>query len=169
MSFMESLKTEVGRLMWFITIPQVISAPLSVFLIDLISPSFLVFDILEILDFLVISFPLTLAVTIIAYQVKQDEKNIIAFILIIIGAALLSNLFHNLLFAAFPHIDVRGAWMDSVGEPDPVYRSRGIGPLLNTALRIVGIYWRQFGIVMCLQALGIGIYAGLRYFGNSQR
>ncbi len=167
MPFLESLKTEVERLMWFITIPQIISAPLSVFLIELITPSFLVFDILEILDFLVISFPLTLAVAIITYQVNNNESNIITAIIIIIGAALLSNLFHNLVFAAFPHIDVRGAWIISQPNSDPVYRSNGIGPLLKTAIRILGIYWSQFGIVMCIQALGIGIYAGLRYFRKS--
>jgi hypothetical protein len=165
MSWYKTLSSEVGRLMWFITIPQIISAPVSVFIIDMLQPSLVVLDILEIIDFLVISFPLTLAITMITYLVVSDESNAVSFILIVIGAALLSNFFHNALWSSFPEVDVDRIWRANTA-PDPIYRSRGIGPMLNTALRILGIYWREFGIVIWLQALGIGIYAGRKYFGR---
>lgn len=155
--------SEISRLTWMITLPQLISAPLSAILVELFTPSFIVLDILHIIDFFVISFPLTLAVAIITNMIRSDQSNVILFIVIIVGAGLLSNLLHKFVSASFPPVPVEPIFREAT-EPDPVYRSRGIGPLLNTAIGIIGIYWRQFGPIMFIQAIGIGMYVGIRYF-----
>ncbi|HLF64743.1 MAG TPA: hypothetical protein VI603_13360 [Saprospiraceae bacterium] len=154
---------EISRLTWMITLPQTISAPLSVILIELFTPSFVVLDILHILDFFVISFPLTLAVAIITNMVRSDQSNAVLFIVIIVGAGLLSNLLHKFISSSFPPVSIEPIFREAT-EPDPIYRSRGIGPLLNTAIGIIGIYWRQFGPMMFIQACGIRVYVGIRYF-----
>lgn len=154
---------EISRLAFMITLPQLISAPISVIIIQLLTPANVVLDIMTILDFFVISFPLTLAVATITYMFQSDQANPVGIILIIIGAALLSNWLHSLISSSFPSIDVATAHQRNFDESD-LPGSRGIGPLLNTAIRIVGIYWRQFGPVMFIQAVGIGIYVAVRYF-----
>jgi hypothetical protein len=160
---LKSWSSEISRLALMVTLPQLIASPVSVILIQLLTPSNVVLDLIEIIDFFVISFPLTLAVAIITDMIRRDETSPAAIIVIIIGAALLSNLLHRFVSGSFPEIPVGAAHRQNFSEDD-LPGSRGIGPLLNTALRVIGIYWRQFGPLLFVQSCAIGIYVGLKYF-----
>jgi hypothetical protein len=162
-----SILNEIGNLSLIISIPQLISAPLFVILLEVLNPIPDPFDIIEVLDFLVISFPLTLAVALITYFVKTDQDSFIFYVGAIIGAALLSNFLHHLVYSAFPSVDIDSAYRESFSRPDDLPGNRGAGYLVNFAMKLLSLYWEKFGVVMFLQSCAIGIYSGIRYFKTS--
>ncbi len=170
MSWYETLKTEVGNVTWFITVPQLITTPLSVWIIDRIRPDFFEKELLEVLDFLVISFPMTVAIAIIAYLVKSGEADAMKCIMAILGAAFVSNLLHKFVHVNFPEVPLYRAYYDvwpSVYDTEYVFRSQGIVPWVKLAIKMLMIYLQQFGIVICIQALSVGIYGGLRLYAKN--
>jgi len=154
---------EIGHLSLIISLPQLISAPLIVILISLFSPIPTPKDIIEILDFLVISFPLTLAVALITLLVRTDQNSFLFYVGAIVGAALLSNFLHGLLSSAFPAVDVSSAYHEAF-DPGDLPTRHGAGSFVSFTMNILSLYWKKFGIVLFLQSCVIGIYAGTRYF-----
>lgn len=163
MSTFGKILDEIGHLSLIISIPQLISAPASVILIKLFSPYPMPNEVIEVLDFLVISFPLTVAVALITLMLRNDHSNFGSYVAVVAGAALLSNLFHNILSSAFPAVDVASAFHEAF-EPDDVYTHHGAGMLVSFAVKIISLYWKKFGIILFLQSCAIGIYAGAKYF-----
>jgi hypothetical protein len=159
---------EISRLALMVTLPQMISSPVSVIIIELITPSNVVVDVITILDFFIISFPLTLTVAFITYHIKADDFSPALAIILVIGAAFLSNWLHNALSARFPYVDLEGAQRATMRD-DELPGSSGIGNMLNMAIRIVGVYWRNFGPVLFIQSLGIGIYIGTKHLYKALR
>src|SRR5438128_7483501 len=96
---------EVSSLALFISLPQLISAPLMVGLEHLLKPNNIFFELKEILDFLVISFPLTLSIALLFLIIEKGIFNLGYLLLIVGGAALLSNLLHGLV-QKIPSVDV---------------------------------------------------------------
>lgn len=159
---------EIGNLSLIISIPQLISAPLSVILISILNPIPTPWDVIEVIDFLVISFPLTLAMALITYLVKTDQNSFVFYVGAIVGAALLSNFFHNMLSSAFPAVDVSGAYHEAFTPPDELPGGHGAGYMVKFALKIISLYWEKFGVIMFIQSCIIGIYAGGKYFRRIQ-
>ncbi|HEY3385685.1 MAG TPA: hypothetical protein VGK46_04185 [Saprospiraceae bacterium] len=164
----KSVVDEIGYLSLIISIPQFISAPISLIIFNLLNPIPMPWDIVEILDFLVISFPLTLAIALITYLVRHDENSFVLFVGMLVGAALLSNFLHNALSAAFPSVDVASAYREAFTRPDDLPGSRGSGYLVNFAIKIISLYWEKFGVILFIQSCVIGIYAGMKYFKKEE-
>jgi hypothetical protein len=163
MSTFKKIMHEIENLSMIITIPQLISAPISVIILHFLSPGPSPQTVIEVLDFLVISFPLTLAVALITLLLRREESGIVLYIGAVIGAALLSNLLHRIVSSAFPAIDVAGEYNRAFGGGS-TYMYHGAGSLISFATKILSLYWKQFGVLMFLQSCVIGIYAGVKYF-----
>ncbi|MEI9958951.1 MAG: hypothetical protein WDM90_22155 [Ferruginibacter sp.] len=150
---------EVSALSFFISLPQLIASPIIVGIQSAVHAQNVVFELKEILDFLVISFPLTLGVAVLFVIIERGEFNLFYMLFAIVGAALLSNLLHYVI-EEMPLIDVGKALNDSYD-----YKENTGGNI--TAFRwvgkIFGIYWKTFGPVLFIQSLCIGIYAGYKY------
>lgn len=162
----ESWEKEISRLALFISIPQIISAPLSVAIAQLMGPANIVFDLKEIIDFLVVSFPLTLAIAMITQFAIDRQFHPILVIVSLVVAALLSNLLHSLV-RDIPFVDLK----KSLYEACPYERDKdgniigttGIGcKAINWPIGILSIYWKSFGAILFIQALAIGIYIPVR-------
>ena len=150
--------TEVSALALFITLPQVIAAPFMVGLEHFLQPHNIFFELKEILDFLVISFPLTLSIALLFVMIEKGAFNLGYLLLIVAGAALLSNLLHSLI-REIPSVAVNKTFNDTFTRTDV----GGNKAVIIFVGKIFGIYWKTFGPLLFIQSCCIGIYAGYRY------
>jgi hypothetical protein len=154
------LKGEISRLAFFISIPHLIASPVSVGISHLLhEPNSVPYDLMEILDFIVISFPLTLSIAILFVIIERGDFNLGWLLIIVGGAALLSNLLHKAV-SSMPSVDVSG----SFNEAFDYKANRGSSAVFHFVYRIFGIYWRDFGPVLFIQSCCVGLYAGYKYF-----
>jgi hypothetical protein len=149
---------EVSSLALFISLPQLISAPLMVGLEHLLKPNNIFFELKEILDFLVISFPLTLSIALLFLIIEKGIFNLGYLLLIVGGAALLSNLLHGLV-QKIPSVDVNRTFTETFTRTD----IGGNKAVIVFVGKIFGIYWKIFGPLLFIQSCCIGLYAGYRY------
>jgi hypothetical protein len=147
---------EISGVALAISLPQIISAPLSVGLAKLMYSQNIAYELKEILDFLLISFPLTFAMAMIASLIKSGEFNIIAMVIVLAIALLLSNLLHK-IFGETPSIDVNQTFDYSENE------RAGSNMIFKWVFRVLGVYWDKFGPILFIQSVAIGIYVGLKY------
>ena len=94
------------------------------------------FELKEILDFLVISFPLTLSVAVIAVLIAKGKFNLFSLVVAVAGAALLSNLLHRII-GEFVRVDIGKTITDTFGYEQ---RYSGNSTVMMWALRVFGIY-----------------------------
>jgi hypothetical protein len=149
---------EVSALALFISLPQVIAAPVMVGLTHLLQPDNIFFDLKEILDFLVISFPLTLSIALLLVMIEKGVFNLGYLLLIVAGAALLSNLLHGIV-QEIPSVDVNKTFTETFTRTD-IGGNKAVFIFVG---KIFGIYWKTFGPVLFIQSCCIGLYAGYRY------
>ena len=154
---------EVSALSFFISLPQLIASPIIVGITSLTHQN-IIFELKEILDFLVISFPLTLSIAVLFVIIERGEFNLFYMLLAVVGAALLSNALHWII-GEMPLVDVQKTFDESFD-----YQNTGGN---TSAFRWVGkifsLYWRTFGPVLFIQSCCIGIYAGYRYVKREER
>lgn len=154
-----SFDKELSGLAFFISIPQLIASPLIVAIAHLVMPSNIVFEAREVLDFFVISFPLTVSIAIIMVFILKGKFNLFILVFSVAAAALLSNLLHAVVGKA-PQVDIS----DSLSQTFTMNSGSGGNYLaVKWVLKMFGIYWHQFGPVIFIQSCCIGIYAALRY------
>ncbi len=149
---------EVSTLALFISLPQLLASPVMVAIGHVLQPNNIVFELKEILDFLVISFPLTLSIAILFVILERGSFNLGYLLLVVAGAALLSNLLHRII-DEIPGVDVNKAFNDSFSKTD----TGGNATILRFVGKIFGIYWKTFGPILFIQSCCIGLYAGYRY------
>ncbi len=154
------LHKEVSGLALFISVPQLIASPIAVGISHLIyAHNNVPFEVKEVLDFLVISFPLTLSVAIITVLIQKGQFNLFTLLIAVAGAAFLSNLLHKIV-SEIPSIDMENSFTETFINPEN--RSSN-NLLLLWILKIFGIYWKSFGPILFIQSCFIGIYAGDKY------
>jgi len=153
------LHREISGLALFISLRQLIASPIMVGISHLIHPHNMAFDLWEILDFLAISFPLTLSIAILFVVIEKGKFNMFSLVFAVVGAALLSNLLHWVV-TEIPWVNVQKTLSESYKDNE----SRGGN---NSAIilvgKIFGIYWENFGPILFIQSCCIGIYAGYKY------
>jgi hypothetical protein len=138
--------------------PQVIASPIMVGLGHLLQPHNIFFELKEILDFLVISFPLTLSIALLFIIIEKGKFNPGYLLLIVGGAALLSNLLHGIV-QEMPSVAVSKTFNETFSRVDVAANSA----VFTFAKKIFGLYWKNFGPILFIQSCCIGIYAGYRY------
>lgn len=146
---------EISGLALAISLPQLISAPISVGIAKLLYSQNIVYELKEIIEFLLISFPLTFAFAMIVALAKSGELNIISLVVIILIAVSCSNLAH-LLFKDAPSTDLS----QTLNDPD---NSGGAAFIFRWIWRLLKLYWVKFGWVLFIQSCGIGVYIGWKY------
>lgn len=157
--------SEISRLALFISIPQLIVSPVIVGIAHVIAPNNIFFEAREILDFLVISFPLTLSVAIILILIQKRNFNLFTLVFAVIGAALLSNLLHIALGEALS-VDI----LQSYNEVSKTHvGSGGNYIVILWILKIFSIYWQSFGPFIFIQSCCIGIYAADKYLNLKKK
>jgi hypothetical protein len=149
---------EVSALALFIAVPQAIASPIIVAIEHSLHPHNTFFDLKEILDFLLISFPLTLSIAILFVIIEKGEFSPGALLLIVGGAALLSNLLHGIV-QQIPSVDVNKTFNETFTRTD----IGGNSAVFIFVKKIFGIYWKNFGPLLFIQSCCIGLYAGYRY------
>lgn len=154
-----SLHQEISRLALFISLPQVIASPILVGLKHIVQGDNVVFDVMEIIDFLVISFPLTLGIAILLVVLEKGEFNLVTLLVAIVGAAFLSNLLHTVI-GKIPSVDIKNTFTESFNYNN--YRG-GNTTAIIWVIKIFSIYWKSFGPILFIQSCCIGIYAGIKY------
>lgn len=142
---------EISGLAVFISVGQLIASPIMVGISHLIHPYNVLFDVKEILDFLAISFPLTLSIAILFVLILKGKFNLFYLFFAVAGAALLSNLLHWIVGEIL--------WVDMNKTFAGTYNSSAIVWIYN----IFAVYWKTFGPILFIQSCCIGIYAGYRY------
>ncbi|MBK5270110.1 MAG: hypothetical protein JJE22_03765 [Bacteroidia bacterium] len=86
--------------------------------------------------------------------IEKGEFSPGALLLIVGGAALLSNLLHGIV-QQIPSVDVNKTFTRTdIGGNSAVF---------IFVKKIFGIYWKNFGPVLFIQSCCIGLYAGYRY------
>ncbi|MEO7983841.1 MAG: hypothetical protein ABI688_07150 [Bacteroidota bacterium] len=160
-----SLHRELSVLALFIAIPEFIASPVIVGLKHIIHADNIALDIREILDFLVISFPLTLSVAILFVIIEKGKFNLFYLLLAVVGAALLSNLLH-MLIGEIPSVDIKKAFNDSFNYNE---NRGGNSAAIRWVIKIFGVYWKTFGPILFIQSCCIGIYAGYKYLKMEKR
>src|SRR5664279_195073 len=150
---------ELSGLAFFISLPQLIASPIVLGLQHLMYHDVVPFELKEVLDFLLISFPLTLSVAALVVIIQRGQFNLFSLLIAVAGAALLSNLLHA-IFEEIPSVDVK----KSFSETFPNAANSGSGNLLLLWIgKIFGIYWKTFGPILFIQSCCIGIYAGDKF------
>lgn len=150
---------ELSGLAFFISLPQLIASPIVVGLKHLIYHDSVPFELKEVLDFLLISFPLTLSMATLVVIIQREQFNLFWLLIIVAGAALLSNLLHT-IFEEIPSVDVKNSFNETFLHPGDT----GGGNLLLLWIgKIFGIYWKTFGPILFIQSCCIGIYAGVKF------
>ena len=150
---------ELSGLAFFISLPQLIASPVVVGLKHLLYHDVAAFDVKEVIDFLLISFPLTLSIAVLFVIIERGQLNPYSLLIIVVGAALLSNLLHILL-EKIPFVPVTNSFNDTFSDP----ANKGSGNLLFIWIgKIFGIYWETFGPILFIQSCCIGIYAGIKF------
>jgi hypothetical protein len=153
------LHQEISALALFISIRQLIASPIIVGVTHLIHSDNVFLDVWEILDFLVISFPLTLSVAILFVVIAKGKFNMFTLIFAVAGAALLSNLLHWVV-SEIPAVDVNKTLNESFNYND---NRGGNSAAIAWVINIFGVYWKTFGAILFIQSCCIGIYAGYKY------
>jgi hypothetical protein len=138
---------EISQLSLFISLPQIIASPIFVGIKHLMYHNVVPFEVKEILDFLLISFPLTLCVAILFVIIVKGKFNLFYMIFAVVGATLLSNLLHKIV-SKFPLVDIKNSFDSSA---------------LTWVYNIFGVYWNTFGPILFIQSCCIGIYAAVKY------
>ncbi|MEJ0103737.1 MAG: hypothetical protein WDO19_14795 [Bacteroidota bacterium] len=151
------LHRQISQLALFVSLPQLIASPIMVGLTHLLHPDNIFFDLKEILDFLAISFPLTLGIAILFVFIEKGKFNLFVLVFAIVGAALLSNLLHRIV-GEIPSVDIKRTFSESFNE-----NRGGNSSAIIWVIKIFGIYWKTFGPVLFIQSCCIGIYAGYKY------
>ena len=149
---------EVSALALFISLPQLIFAPFMVGVEHLLHPHNIFFELKEILDFLVISFPLTLSIALLFVMIEKGVFNLGYLLLIVGGAALLSNLLHGIV-QHIPSVDVNRTFTETFTRKD-IGGNKAVFIFVG---KIFGIYWKIFGPLLFIQSCCIGLYVGYRY------
>lgn len=153
------LHREISALALFITLPQLITTPIIVGISHLIHPYNVFFDIKDILEFLVISFPLTLSIAILFVVTLKGKFNMFSLVFTIAGAALLSNLLH-LVIQEIPWVDLKKVSTESLNNNE---NRGGNSSAITWITNLFHVYWETFGPILFIQSCCIGIYAGYRY------
>ena len=150
---------EVSALAFFISLPELIASPVIVGIKSLVHSQNVVFELNEILDFLLVSFPLTLSIALLFVIIEKGKFNLFYMLFAVVGAALLSNALHWVI-GKMPTVDVQKTFNESFdynpGTGGNTSAFRWVG-------KIFGVYWKAFGPVLFIQSCCIGIYAGYRY------
>jgi hypothetical protein len=154
------LLREISGVALFISLPQLIASPVITGLTHIIHKDNTALDVKEILDFLVISFPLTLSIAVLTVLVQKGQFNLFSLLVAVAGAALLSNLLHQLI-GQIPSVDLKRSFNESFSYTENKY---GNSAAINWVVKIFGIYWKSFGPILFIQSCCIGIYAGYRYY-----
>jgi hypothetical protein len=152
------IEKEISTLAMFISVPQAIASPIAVAVEHSLHPQNIFFEVKEILDFLLISFPLTLSIAVLFVIIEKGDFSPGALLLIVGGAALLSNLLHGIV-QQIPSVDVNRTFNETFTRSD----AGGNSAAFIFVKKIFGIYWRIFGPVLFIQSCCIGLYAGYRY------
>lgn len=152
------LHREISGLALFISLPQLIASPIMVGISKLIHPHNMVFDLWEILDFLAISFPLTLSIAILFVVIEKGKFNMFSLVFAVVGAALLSNLLHWVV-TKIPLVGIGNAVNESYSDEN----RGGNNSAIILVGKIFGIYWKSFGPIPFIQSCCIGIYGGYKY------
>ena len=160
-----SLEKEISGLALFISIRQLIASPIFAGISHLIYPHHVLFDIREILDFLVISFPLTLSIAILFVVIEKGKFNLFYLIFAVGGAALLSNLLH-MIVGEIPSVDIQKPFEESFNYNE---NRGGNSSAIIWVVKIFGVYWKTFGPILFIQSCCIGIYAGYKYLRIEKR
>lgn len=155
-----SWHSEIGKLSLFIAVPQLITSPIAVGAAKLlyahVNSSY---EISEVLDFLAISFPLTLSVALLIVIIEKGKFNLFTLLFAVVGAALLSNLLH-LLLSAIPFVGLKTTYNEAFNSGDG--RS-GNSSAISWVGKIFIVYWETFGPIVFIQSCCIGIYAAYKY------
>jgi hypothetical protein len=153
-----TFEKEVSSLALFISVPQAIASPIIIAIEHSLHPHNIFFELKEILDFLVISFPLTLSIAVLFVIIEKGDFSPGALLLIVGGAALLSNLLHGIV-QQIPSVDVNKTFTETFTRTD----IGGNSAVFIFVKKIFGIYWKNFGALLFIQSCCIGLYAGYRY------
>jgi len=154
-----SFHKELSGLAFFISLPQLIASPIVVGIQHLMYHEVLPFELKEVLDFLLISFPLTLCVAALVVIIQRGQFNLFSLLIAVVGAALLSNLLHT-IFEEIPSVNVKISFSETFLNPG----DRGSNNLLILWIgKIFGIYLKTFGPILFIQSCCIGIYAGDKF------
>ena len=153
------LDKEISRLALFISIRHLIASPISVGISHLLYPHHVLFDVRDILDFLVISFPLTLSIAILFVVIEKGKFNLFYLLFAVAGAALLSNALHWVV-AEIPSVDIQKPFDESFNYDET---RGGNSSAIMWVFKIFGVYWKTFGPILFIQSCCIGIYAGYKY------
>ena len=141
------LQKELSGLALFISIPQIIASPIVVGVSHLIYPKNVAFEIKDILDFIVVSFPLTLSVALLFVIIAKGKFNLFYLLFVVAGAALLSNLLH-MIVEEIPSVGIKSSFDNSA---------------IMWVFKIFDVYWNTFGPILFIQSCCIGIFAGVKY------
>lgn len=153
------IEKEISQLAIFVSIPQIIASPIIEGISHFIYPKNVAFEVMDILDFLVVSFPLTLSVAVITVLIAKGQFNLFSLFIAIVGAALLSNLLHTII-GKIPSVNIRDSFNETFTDP----ANRGSDNLLILWIfKIFGIYWKNSGPLMFIQSCCIGIYAADKF------
>jgi hypothetical protein len=149
---------DIGHMALIITLPHIGASTLSSFILGLVNPASIVEDIPTVLNFILISFPLTLATALIVIAIIEKELTFVIFITIIIISGILSNLLALLIpNAVYANHDMMLLFDQS---------SRTVkGPLMFVvyAYKIVSIWWESYTILLFIQSIIIGSWFGYRF------
>jgi hypothetical protein len=149
---------DIGHMALVITLPHIGASTLSSFILGMINPASIVEDIPTVINFILISFPLTLATALIAIAIIDKELTFVLFITIIILSGILSNLLALLIpNAIYADHDMMLLFDQS---------SRTIkGPFMFVvyAYKIVSIWWESYTILLLIQSIIIGSWFGYRF------
>ncbi len=156
---------ELSGLAFFVSLPQLIASPIVVGLQHVIYHDVAAFEIKEVLDFLLISFPLTLCVAALVVIIKRGWLNPFSLLLAVFGAALLSNLLHAII-KDIPFIGFQNTVTETAANPQYAGSSNLIFILIG---KIFGIYWKTFGPILFIQSCCIGIFAGYRFLEKKKK
>ena len=148
---------EISRLALFISIPQLIASPIIVGISHFVMPQNVAFEGKEILDFLIISFPLTLCVAVLFVIIAKGKFNLFYMVFAVAAAALLSNLLH-IIVGKIPSVNIKSTLDTSYNET-----SGGSDSAFKWVFNMFAVYWENFGPIIFIQSCCIGIYAGDKF------
>jgi hypothetical protein len=149
---------DIGHMALVITLPHIGASTLSSFIIGLINPASIVEDIPTVINFILISFPLTLATALIVIAIIEKELTIPIFLTIIIVSGILSNLLALLIpNAVYAKHDM---WLLFEESSRTV---KGPSMFFLYAYKIVSIWWESYTILLFIQSIIIGSWFGYRF------
>ena len=148
---------ELSGLTFFISLPQLIASPIMVGLKHLMYSDVVPFELKEVLDFLLISFPLTLCIAILFIIIEKGKFNLFYMVFAVVGAALLSNLLH-MLVEKIPSVGIDAAFNTTYNNT----ANAGSSSAFSLVFNIFKVYCESFGPILFIQSCCIGIWAGIK-------